>query len=68
MRVYSPFYPSNYGQGVYSETKVHNSHGFIKLTVVYVSLAESTRKDMLTNVSFEILYLFARSYIQIKTF
>jgi hypothetical protein len=60
MRIYSPFYPSSYGQGIYSETTVHSSNGFIKLTVVYVSLAENTSKDMLTNVSFEILYLLGR--------
>lgn len=63
MRIYSPFYPSSYGQGIYSETTVHSSHGYIKLTVVYVSLAENTSKDMLNNVSFWHIIFVGKMYV-----
>ena len=51
IELYSPFYPSGYGQGVNSETLVTSSTGFIKITVVFVSLSESTSKDMINDVS-----------------
>lgn len=51
LELYSPFFPSGYGQGVTSETLVTSSIGFIKITVVYVSLSESTSKDMINDVS-----------------